>query len=46
MPDRMLQFVSVAQQTPPKRAADPRRQDFADIYAEYAPTQAASQVAA
>ena len=43
MPDRMLQFVSVAQQTPPKRAAALRQQDFAEIYAEYAPAQAAIQ---
>ncbi len=33
MPDRMLQFVSVAQQTPHKRAAALRQQDFAEIYA-------------
>ena len=43
MPDRMLQFVTVAQQAPATRAADLRRQDFAEIYAEYAPAQAASQ---
>ena len=43
MPDRMLQFVSVAQQTPHKRAAALRQQDFAEIYAEYAPAQAAIQ---
>ena len=43
MPDRMLQFVTVAQQTPPKRAADLRRQDFEEIYAEYAPAAAAVQ---
>lgn len=43
MPDRMLQFVSVPQQTPAKRAADLRRQDFDEIYAEYIPAEAATQ---
>jgi glutamate synthase (NADPH) small chain len=43
MPDRMLQFVSVAQQTPAKRAADLRRKDFEEIYAEYVPAEAATQ---
>ena len=43
MPDRMLQFTSVPQRTPTKRAADLRRQDFEEIYAEYAPAAAATQ---
>ncbi len=43
MPDRMLQFVSVPQQTPAKRTAALRRQDFGEIYAEYVPAEAATQ---
>ena len=43
MPDRMLQFVDIPQQTPVKRAAELRRQDFDEIYAEYVPAQAAAQ---
>jgi len=43
MPDRMLQFVSILQQTPAKRAAGDRRHDFAEIYEEYAPPEAATQ---
>jgi glutamate synthase (NADPH/NADH) small chain len=43
MPDRMLQFVAIPQQTPAKRTADLRREDFAEIYAEYAPAEAATQ---
>jgi glutamate synthase (NADPH/NADH) small chain len=43
MPDRMLQFVAIPQQTPAKRAAALRRQDFEEIYAEYGAGQAATQ---
>jgi len=43
MPDRMLQFVDIPQQTPVKRAAELRQQDFDEIYAEYVPAQAAAQ---
>jgi len=43
MPDRMLQFVAIPQQTPQKRAATLRRQDFEEIYAEYGAAQAATQ---
>jgi glutamate synthase (NADPH/NADH) small chain len=43
MPDRMLQFVALPQQTPAKRTVELRRQDFAEIYAEYAPAEAAAQ---
>jgi glutamate synthase (NADPH/NADH) small chain len=43
MPDRMLQFVDVPQQTPAKRAADARRTDFDEIYDEYKPADAAQQ---
>jgi glutamate synthase (NADPH/NADH) small chain len=43
MPDRMLQFVAIPQQTPAKRSAALRRQDFEEIYAEYGAGQAATQ---
>ena len=43
MPDRMLQFVAIPQQTPEKRAPALRRQDFEEIYAEYGAAQAATQ---
>ena len=43
MPDRMLQFVRVPQQTPEKRGAETRREDFAEIYADFAPEKAAEQ---
>ena len=43
MADRMLQFVSLAQQAPDKRDAGVRREDFAEIYQRFAPDQASSQ---
>jgi glutamate synthase (NADPH/NADH) small chain len=43
MPDRMLQFVAVPQQTPAKRTAEARSADFQEIYDEYLPAQAATQ---
>jgi len=43
MADRMLQFVSLAQHQPPKRASSMRREDFAEIYADFDPSQAAAQ---
>ena len=43
MPDRMLQFVRVPQQTPEKRGSEARRDDFAEIYADFAPAKAAEQ---
>ncbi len=39
----MLQFVTVARQTPDKRDASSRKQDFGEIYAEYAAQKAAEQ---
>jgi len=39
----MLRFVTVPQGMPDKRAAETRRRDFAEIYAEYAPEKAAEQ---
>jgi glutamate synthase (NADPH/NADH) small chain len=41
----MLRFVTVGAETPPKRAADSRRQDFREIFNEYAPSHAAEQAA-
>ena len=43
MPDRMLQFVRVPQQTPEKRAVTARRTDFDEIYARFAADAAARQ---
>ena len=35
MPDKMLKFVKIGQQTPPKREVGSRKQDFNEIYDEY-----------
>ncbi len=43
MAERMLQFVRLSQQTPDKRAATVRKEDFAEIYAEFDPTRATAQ---
>ncbi len=43
MADRMLQFVSLAQSQPEKRASSMRREDFAEIYADFDPAQASAQ---
>lgn len=43
MPERMLQFISVPQETPAKRAAEARRADFNEIYDEYKSAAAAQQ---
>ena len=32
MPDKMLKFVKIGQQTPPKREVDKRKKDFNEIY--------------
>ena len=40
---RMLQFVTTSKQMPSKRAADERREDFAEIYREFAAEKAAEQ---
>jgi glutamate synthase (NADPH) small chain len=40
---RMLKFVSVSKETPEKRAATVRAQDFGEIYREYAAQKAAEQ---
>ena len=43
MPERMLQFVRLPQQTPDKRDAAVRRADFHEIYADFQPARAAAQ---
>ena len=43
MADRMLQFVHMPQQQPPKRPVSARREDFAEIYADFDPAQAGLQ---
>jgi len=40
---RMLQFVTKSKETPTKRAAEDRREDFDEIYREYAAEKAAEQ---
>ncbi len=45
MPNRMLQFVSTQQKTPPKRDVEARRADFGEIYDEFDPAAAAQQAA-
>lgn len=41
--DRMLKFVGTEKRMPAKRAADDRRTDFGEIYAEFDPAGAAEQ---
>ena len=43
MADKMLQFVHLPQQSPPKRSVSMRREDFAEIYQDFDPAQAGSQ---
>lgn len=43
MADRMLKFVSLPQQTPPKRVVTERKADFNEIYSDFAPVQAEAQ---
>jgi len=43
MADKMLQFVRLPQQSPPKRAISMRREDFAEIYQDFDPALAGSQ---
>lgn len=40
---RMLQFVTTSRETPVKRAAEDRREDFDEIYREYAASKAQEQ---
>ena len=41
MPDKMLKFIDVDQQSPPKREALTRKDDFNEIYSEYIHEKAA-----
>ncbi len=43
MPEHMLRFVNVPQQTPEKRAVGERRQDFSEIYRIFQDREAAAQ---
>ena len=43
MPDKMLKFVKIGQQTPPKREVGSRKQDFNEIYDEYINEKAKEQ---
>ena len=43
MADRMLQFIRLPQEAPPKREVSMRREDFAEIYADFDPAQAGAQ---
>ncbi|SHI83540.1 glutamate synthase (NADPH/NADH) small chain [Roseomonas rosea] len=43
MAERMLQFVRLSQQTPEKRPATIRREDFDEIYKRFDPARAAEQ---
>ena len=43
MAERMLQFVRLQQQSPYKRAASARREDFNEIYAKFDPDRASAQ---
>ena len=43
MPDKMLKFIGVDQQSPPKREALTRKDDFNEIYSEYIHEKAAEQ---
>ena len=45
MAQRMLKFVDVERETPEKRAAEARREDFHEIYRQYAKEKAAEQAA-
>jgi glutamate synthase (NADPH) small chain len=43
MPERMLQFVRLKQQTPEKRSVSERRRDFSEIYRIYGDREVAAQ---
>ena len=43
MSDKMLKFVKIGQQTPPKREVDKRKEDFKEIYDEYINEKAKEQ---
>jgi glutamate synthase (NADPH/NADH) small chain len=43
MTDKMLKFVDIGQQTPPKRKVDNRKEDFNEIYKEFINEKASEQ---
>ena len=43
MTDKMLKFVKIGQQTPPKRTIDVRKGDFNEIYDEFLTKKAEEQ---
>ena len=43
MPNKMLKFVEIGQQTPPKRGIDNRKDDFNEIYDEFLTQKAQEQ---
>ena len=43
MTDKMLKFVKIGQQTPPKREIDVRKKDFNEIYDEFITDKAKEQ---
>ena len=43
MTDKMLKFVNLGQQTPPKRKIDERKEDFKEIYKEFISSRAKEQ---
>ncbi len=45
MAERMLKFVAVPRQTPQKRAAEDRREDFLEVYGDFVDAKAAEQAA-
>ena len=43
MSDKMLKFVDIGQQTPPKREVNNRKKDFNEIYKEFINERASEQ---
>ena len=43
MTDKMLKFVKIGQQTPPKRGTDVRKKDFNEIYDDFISEKAKEQ---
>ena len=43
MPDKMLKFTDIDQQSPTKREVSIRKDDFSEIYAEYIHEKAVEQ---
>ena len=43
MSDKMLKFVNIGQQNPPKRSIDERNKDFNEIYREFIDEKAKTQ---